>query len=79
MVGDAALELGRNAVLGKRQTNTTPASIREKDAHMNTGRGGRIDVLTLGEQARGTGTGTSEAEPSEDRPQVCEWCGKGFK
>ena len=79
MVGDAALVFGRNAVLGKHQTNTTPASIKEKDAHMNTGRGGRIDVLTLGEQTRGNGNGTSEAEPSEDRPQVCEWCGKGFK
>ena len=63
----------------RKASNTTPAKIKEKDAHKNTGRGGRIDVLTSGEQARGHGTGTYEAESSEDKPQFCEWCGKGFK
>ena len=63
----------------RKASNTTPARIKEKDAHKNTGRGGRIDVLTSGEQARGHGTGTYEAESSEDKPQFCEWCGKGFK
>ena len=79
MVGDATLGFGRDTALGKHQTHTTPTTNRENDAHMNTGRGGSIDVLTLGEQARGTGTETYENEPSKDRPQNCEWCGKGFK
>ncbi|XP_063680027.1 uncharacterized protein LOC134815422 [Bolinopsis microptera] len=46
---------------------------------MITGRGGRIDDLTSGEQTRQPGNETSEAEPPKDKPQVCEWCGKGFK
>ena len=32
----------------RKASNTTPAKIKEKDAHKNTGRGGRIDVLTSG-------------------------------